>query len=433
MGAFIITSVIFGLYFSYIGLWYLIIIPILLCLILARYFNYELPTHIKDQVQRQELWLPLAWICVNIGLVSLANYIGFDQINIALILVWLNSVCMISSFFLAYKDGEYVFQIWYYGAILYTIISSLFTATFGQRLDIVSILWAYNIGIFWFIIGINGIIHKIPSYLYYKAAVLIAWWWAIVILQYTDFSDIGLLIVSIGLTLIATALRKIGEYKPITTKVKKEISVRQILAGKKISNNTYIPEENQRLAVISHYIQEMPSRTRMTLQAANIIIIFSGILMYVNHVTQDTTHVQHWIFRGIIICFIATNIILKYMSIQSIVQKIALYLVVNFAIYVTLFILFGQDIGTIAARWVIWNLSSGLLIFYGPESPIANILKKQDYTIWIAMTIVACIWNIVLMSKTSMPAQLTFSLAFVYMGIQGMILYYGISHIQKME
>lgn len=82
---------------------------------------------------------------------------------------------------------------------------------------------------------------------------------------------------------------------------------------------------------------------------------------------------------------------------------------------------------------MIWNLSSGLLIFYGPESPIANILKKQDYTIWIAMTIVACIRNIVLMSKTAMPAQLTFSLAFVYMGIQGMILYYGISHIQKME
>jgi len=79
-----------------------------------------------------------------------------------------------------------------------------------------------------------------------------------VVLQYTDFSDIGLLIVSIGLTLIATALRKIGEYKPITTKVKKEISVRQILAGKKISNNTYIPEENQRLAVLSLYIQEMP-------------------------------------------------------------------------------------------------------------------------------------------------------------------------------
>ncbi len=169
-------------------------------------------------------------------------------------------------------------------------------------------------------------------------------------MQYTDFSDVGLLIVSIGLTLVSTALRKIGEYRPITIKVKKEISVRQILAGKKISNNTYIPEENQRLAIVSSYIQEMPARTRMTLQAANIIIIMSGILMYINHVTQDTSQVQHWIFRGIIISFIATNIILKYMSIQSIVQKIALYLVVNFAIYVTLFILFGQDIGTIAAR-----------------------------------------------------------------------------------
>jgi len=75
MGAFIITSIIFGLYFSYIGLWYLIVIPILVCLILARYFNYELPTHIQDQVQRQELGLPLAWICVNIGLLSLAHYI----------------------------------------------------------------------------------------------------------------------------------------------------------------------------------------------------------------------------------------------------------------------------------------------------------------------------------------------------------------------
>lgn len=55
MGAFIITSIIFSLYFAYIGLWYLIIIPILLCLVLARYFNYELPSHIQDQIRRQQL------------------------------------------------------------------------------------------------------------------------------------------------------------------------------------------------------------------------------------------------------------------------------------------------------------------------------------------------------------------------------------------
>lgn len=232
---------------------------------------------------------------------------------------------------------------------------------------------------------------------------------------------------------MATALRKIGEYQPVTTKTKKEISVRQILAGKKISNNTYIPEDHKRLAIRSTYIQQMPAWTRMTIQAANIIIILAGILMYVNHVTHDTSQVQHRVFRGIIICFIITNIILKYMSIQSIVQKIALYMVINFAIYVTLFIIFGANIGTIAARGVVRNLISGLLIFYGPESPLANILKKQDYTIWIVMTIVACVRNIVLMGKTIMPAQLIFSFAFVYIGIQGMILYYGITHIQKME
>lgn len=433
MGAFIITSIIFGLYFTYIWLRYLIIVPILLCVILAWYFNYELPESIRGNIHRQNYWLPLAWICVNIGLISLSNYLWLSQIMIALMLLWLNSICMIASFLIGYKDGEYVFQIGYYGAIIYTIISGLFTATFPQRLDIISIVRAYSIGIFWFIIGINGILNDTPDYLYYKAAVLLAWGVAIVVLQYTHFSDIGLLIVAIGLTIMAAVLWKVWLYKPLTVKVKKEISVRQILAGKKINHNKDMPEDHERLAIRSQYIQAMPQRTRFTIQAANILIILSGIIMYINRVTQDSTQTQHWIFWGIIICFIATNIILKYMSIQSIIQKIALYMVVNFAIYVTLFILFGSEIGTIAARWVIRNIVSWLLIFYGPESPLSNILKKQDYSIWIAMTVLACIWNIVLMGKTTMPAQLTFSLAFVYIGIQGMILYYGISHIQKME
>lgn len=76
---------------------------------------------------------------------------------------------------------------------------------------------------------------------------------------------------------------------------------------------------------------------------------------------------------------------------------------------------------------------SSIFIFYGPSSFLADILQKQDYIYWIVMTVAGLCINIYLLGLTSLAGQLIFSLVFIYCGVQGLLLYYGIKHIQQLE
>lgn len=49
------------------------------------------------------------------------------------------------------------------------------------------------------------------------------------------------------------------------------------------------------------------------------------------------------------------------------------------------------------------------------------------------MTVGALILNVVLLSQTVLPGQLVFSFSFLYIGLQCMLLFYAIRHLESLS
>jgi hypothetical protein len=109
-----------------------------------------------------------------------------------------------------------------------------------------------------------------------------------------------------------------------------------------------------------------------------------------------------------------------------------MFLVINFAIYVSLFSYFNWDLWSIVTWWIFWNIFSASMIFYVHRFAFfSKIFNKIDYSYRIVATIIAMIVNLILLAKTDMPWELIFFLILLYLWLQGMILFYAIKYVEK--
>lgn len=429
---FILSICGFIAYFSYIWLRYIWLAPIIICLWLARYYNYSLPEQLSYTIPRQSYALYMAWTAIIVWLGTMFHFFGADTLSIVLASRWLHTILRTIAYYTDYQDGKNISQFGYYISIILIILTSIQDTTLIQRRQLISMIWIAHTAIITTIISIVGLNKPIEKYMYYIVSISIAGSIGIRIMHQIPHTSRALLSSSIWLTLVYTALYYVYQYKPVKEKIRKNISVRHILAGEKILHNTRIPIDKKRLHTIHTFVTDMPARVQRTIEWSNIIIVIGAILVYIQNFTPGAIYNQY-IYRAIIAVFIANSIILKYINISSFLQKCCLYIVINFAIYLTLYMIYQWDTNSIVGRAIVRNIASSIVLFYAPESPVAHVLRKQDYRIWIILTIIACTINIILLSKTNLPGQLVFSLAFVYIGIQGVLLYYGFKHIQQLD
>jgi len=173
---------------------------------------------------------------------------------------------------------------------------------------------------------------------------------------------------------------------PSTHEIKK-VSVRRILAGEKITKNKQIPHKSKILAQLYHFVVAMPLWTRYGIEAINCALVVITIILYLSNIADTVSQRHQVVYRAIIGLFVTTALMLKRIGFTSIMQKVTLFAVINYAIYLTLYTIFNGSIGAIARWAIVWNIFSSILIFHGPSSFLADILEKQDYIYWIVMTV----------------------------------------------
>jgi len=79
------------------------------------------------------------------------------------------------------------------------------------------------------------------------------------------------------------------------------------------------------------------------------------------------------------------------------VQRLLIFLVINFAIYISMFSIFKSNISQSIMWLVIWNVVSNLLVFYTHKTPLYKILQKSDYVYWLVTVFIALIVNVILL------------------------------------
>ena len=150
---------------------------------------------------------------------------------------------------------------------------------------------------------------------------------------------------------------------------------------------------------------------------------------YLGHVALfgSINHIFYWV---VIALFINNVFLLKRLGYNSIIQNLVIFLVINFALYVSLFSYFNGDVGALVSWAIIWNVVSASLLFYAHTVPfLAKIFSPKEYLYRIIATIAALVVNIILMLKTSLPGELIFFLVLLYIGVEGMLLFYAVKYL----
>lgn len=130
---------------------------------------------------------------------------------------------------------------------------------------------------------------------------------------------------------------------PSSNEIKK-VSVRRILAGEKITNNKQIPQKSKLLAQLYHFIVAMPLWTKYGIEAINCALVVVTIILYLSNIANTTSQRHQVVYRAIVGLFVTTALMLKRIGFTSIMQKVTLFAVINYAIYLTLYTIFGGAI-----------------------------------------------------------------------------------------
>ncbi len=422
----------FTRFFYAIGIWYIGIIPLIIALITIVISAKDSQSITRQKPDMQKYSIYAAWLAMMIWFVGIATFFSSQTVHIWLWLIGINIIFWLLSYISKYTDGTYMGQLWYYVGILYVFWQVSHVVDWQWLGQVISLFWLLTLAIVWFIVGVIGYWKRIAKYMYYKLFVLFLWTIMIAIAYYVGDIYTVLLANSILILLLAIGLYMIHRHHTPSNHEIKNISVRRILAGERINKNKHIPSQSIVANKLHLFLSEMPLWTRYIIEAANCILVIITIWLYLQNIADTTSQWHQIVYWLIVWLFIATALVLKRIWYTSVMQKITLFAVINYAIYLTLYTVLGS-IGAIVWWGIVRNIASSILLFYAPSSFLAEILCKQDYQYWIVMTIIALCINIYLLWLTNLHGQLVFSIVFVYIGLQGLLLYYGLLHIQQLE
>ena len=427
----ILSVSLFIAYFYAIWLWYLWIIPLLLCLAFFVFSIWWLLQKERANSLFNDYWLFFAWLIILIGLFLILQFFWAPAISSFLFLLIINILLLIWSYIFKYEDGKIVWHIWF-GFVSFALLVYL-GIVFGIQtsLDAFMSIWCLYLGVVAFITCVLSMWYEIPKNMYYLLFVLV--WGAIIIFFYKLISNIYvfLITVAICLWLLYFLIDYVLKHKPPTQTQVKEISVRRILAGERVLQE--IPQHNKLTETIYEFVKDTPRFVKYVLEFANTLIIVVLIYLYFKNALSLKWSIEQIFYWIIMVLFIMNVILLKKIDYTSTTQRLFTYLVVNFAIYISLFAAFEWDVWNIVIWAIVWNLMSSAVVFRVHKTKIWQYLRKTDYIFWIFATILAMVVNVILLFNTELSAKLLFPIILLYVWVQWMLLYYSLKFVSKIK
>lgn len=427
----ILSVLLFMAYFYAIWLWYLWIIPLLLCIVFFALSIGGLWKKGNANSLFSSYWLYFARVLILVWLFLILKFFGADTISSCLFLLILNILFLFWSYIFKYHDWKIVSHIWFSFITLLILVYVWIVYWFQSCFDAISSIWCLYLWVIAFIVCIFSLWIDIEKYMHYLLFVLL--WWALVIMLYNSISDIYVFLIALCICLACVyyAIDYVLIHKPPTQTQVKEISVRRILAGERVLQK--IPQHNDFFKRVYDFVFEMPQLVKYLLEFVNTLIIVVLIYLYFVNALSLKWSLEQLFYWIIMFGFIVNVYLLKKINYTSIIQRLFTYLVINFAIYISLFAGFAGDVWNIVIWWIVRNLASSAIIFRIHKTKIGQYLRKIDYLFWIFTTVLAMVVNIILLISTWMSAKLMFPIMLLYVWVQCMLLYYSLKFVHKIQ
>jgi hypothetical protein len=104
------------------------------------------------------------------------------------------------------------------------------------------------------------------------------------------------------------------------------------------------------------------------------------------------------------------------------VSRFALALIANFVLYSVLLIT-GSSIESVLPFLIVWGFLCQIALFFVDRINL-TLFSDKDFVYWMIVTFIAFVCNIVLLCHVDLPGQFLFSVIFVYVGAELMLVYY---------
>jgi len=361
-----------------------------------------------------------------------AKFFSVTTVNSILFLTVLNILFFLWSYLFKYEDGKKISHVWFLVSELSLIIYTWIVYSPQETFQIFSYSWVLYFAIIWFTIFILWIWYEITDNLKYLFCVLASWTIILALYKLIPNLYVFLITLVVFLQLVFSAIHYILEHKPPTIEEQKEISVRRILAWERILKK----QDDWKIKIqqnIYDFVYNIPQIVKYCLEWINTFVILLLIYLYFKNTISLKWSVEQLFYWIIMLWFILNVYTLKKINYTSICQRLVTFLVINFAIYISLFSALKWDIESVALFAILRNLLSTSLVFSIHKTKIWAYLKKIDYSFRIFTTLLAMIVNIVLLFSTKIPRSFLFPMILLYVWIQWFLVYYSIKYIKKIE
>lgn len=208
----------------------------------------------------------------------------------------------------------------------------------------------------------------------------------------------GLFLAQCYLLIIFSSIAYIKEFE---TQIKRQtkIEAADIIAGQKV-----LEHKTAKLALrqkeLIDITDSMSSYTQMGMSILNVLIMIAIMTSFFTNIGQDNLRrVTQILYRASVAIFIYNFFTIKKINLYYNIQRIFVFFIINFAIYLSLISIFHSNTEQITIRAILRNIANSIIIFYSDDLLQKRILKHDDYYYWIIANILAMVVNIILINR----------------------------------
>jgi len=410
--------VLFSTFFYLIWLWYLALLPLATFVFMLSHWIKNVFSWIKLEVLREKWSLILIRLITMIWLSWILFFMWIKEISVYLVLLILNIFLLFCSHVFSYDDGKLVFEVWMWLMVVIVLWTVLFSLWFFDFLDSVLLIASLMLWVYTFLQFIIWIFYPTDEKWIYEIVVLwvIVVWWSVINnfypAEWVPFLSLFVLV------LIFCGIYIIQQWE-MPAKQTAKISVRRILAWERIFKKLNVPEWKIQLY---DWLENSPKRFDCAFEFFNLGILIYLLLFFFWWIftsSEVSLWLRYWLW---IAWFLINTFLLKRIWYATDISRFALALIANFVLY-SILLISGSSLETILPFLIVWWFLCQIALFFVDRINL-TLFSDKDFVYWMIVTFLAFICNIVLLCRVNLPWQFLFSVIFVYVWAELMLMYY---------
>lgn len=415
----------FSVFFYLIWLRYLAFLPIAVLIFMLSHSLKNIFKGVQIEKLFEKWSLILIWLVTMIWLSWILFFIWIKEISVYLDLLIFNLFLRIWSYVFEYNDGKLLFEIWSWMMIVVILWTALFWWWFYVFFQVFSILSCLMLWVYSFLQFVIWIFYTADEKWIYEIFILwiVALWSSLIRMFYPQEW-----IMFAWLTILAIIFFGIyvAQRWEMPAKQTAKISVRRILAGERIFKKLNVPKWK---VMAYDLLEKSPLRFPRVLEFINLwLLIF--LLLFFFWGIFTSSEIELWLrYWAGIAMFLINIFLLKKIGYASDVSRFSMALIANFVLYSVLLISWSS-IENILPFLIVWGFLCQIAVFYIDRINL-TFFEEKDYQYRTIVTFIASICNIVLLCNIDLPSQFLFSVIFVYVWVELMLMYYITKFLQE--